>query len=354
MSITRGCFEFLRNAHVSAGLVGVLLFYANAPASAQATCGKPPVEIFVDGFRDLPYPPAPPPPPPVVLPPEATPLAVAITSPSNGHSTRRSEIEVRGTFSGPPNTGIRINGRAPLVHGNQFVLPNLKIPPGASTIEARVESMAGSTLTATANVTVDSGAPVEPLTLAADRAGGFAPMPVTFSWTTASPTTFAQLQFDFDGDGNFDLDTANVNSTLRFNYSTPGVYTARIRLTTPAPEGLAIEATRQVVSINSNYTRATLCYVFERMRSKLAASDVSGALESLHAELRPRFNSFWTANLAQLPTMAAQLGEVADGMLGRDTAQLMITRPVEGQSEPSAFFVNFEQDIDGVWSITGM
>lgn len=354
MSTTRGYLNLLRSAQVGVGLVGILLFCANAPATAQANCGKPPVEIFVDGFRDLPYPPAPSPPPTVVLPSEATPLTVAITSPSNGYSTRRNDVEVRGTFSGPPNTGIRVNGRAPLVHGNNFVLPNLKLPDGASVIEARVESMTGSSLVASANVTVDSGAPVVPLVLSVDRAGGFAPMPISFSWATATAMTFDRLQFDYDGDGNFDLDTATTSTALRFNYSTPGIYNARIRLTTPAPESLALEATRQVVSTNSNYVRATLCYVFERMRSRLAASDVAGALESLHPSIQPRFSTFWGANVAQLPTIAAALGDVATGTLGIDSAQLMVTRSVEGQQEPDAFFINFEQDVDGIWHISGM
>lgn len=348
------CVELFRSARARIAIFGLMLCGAVAPVQAQSICGKPPIEIFVDGFRDLPYPPAPPPPPPVVLAPEATPLAVTITSPANGHSTRRSEVEVRGTFAGPPNTGIRINGRAPLIHGNQFVLPNLKLPNGASTIEARVESMTGSSLVASANVTVDSGAPVEQLMLSADRVGGFAPMPISFSWATVTPMAFERLQFDYDGDGNFDLDTATTSTALRFNYSTPGIYTARIRLTTPAPESLALEATRQVVSANSNYVRATLCYVFERMRSRLAASDVSGALESLHPSIQSRFSTFWGANVAQLPTMAAALGDVATGTLGVDSAQLMVTRAVEGQQEPDAFFINFEQDVDGIWHISGM
>ena len=323
-------------------------------STAQATCGSPPEVVFDDGFRDRSYPPPVSAPPPVTLPPEATPLAVQITTPAPGFTTSRSDVEVLGTFAGPPNTGIRINGRTPFIDGNQFVLPALSLPPGASSIDARVVSMSGATQSATTSVAVDPGAVVDLVAFNADRAGGFAPMAITFSWTTTTPTTFARLEVDFDDNGTFEIDTTDLSAQLRYVYINPGVYRARVRLTTPPPESTTHVATRTVVSVNSNYTRSTLCYLFERMRARLTASDVPGALQALHPTLRPDFDTFWTANLAMLPTIAAQLGTIADGVLGRDSAQLMVTRPVAAQNEPDAFFANFEADADGVWRISGM
>jgi len=290
------------------GLMGALVIAALlAPevSTAQATCGSPPAVVFDDGFRDRAYPPPVAAPPPVTLPPEATPLAVQITAPAPGFTTSRSDVEVLGTFAGPPNTGIRINGRTPFIDGNQFVLPALSLPAGTSSIEARVVSMSGATQTTTVNVTVDPGAVVDLVDFKADRAGGFAPMPITFSWTTATPTTFARLEVDFDDNGVFEVDTTDPTTQLRYVYREPGIYRARVRLTTPPPESASHVATRTVVSVNSSYTKATLCYVFERMRARLTASDVPGALATLHPTLRPDFDTFWTANLAMLPTIAA-------------------------------------------------
>lgn len=321
---------------------------------AQSNCGSPPEVMFVDGFRDQPYPPPVAAPPPVSLPSDSTPLALQITSPGNGFTTSRSQVEVLGTFAGPPNTGIRINGLTPFIDGNQFVLPAVSLPTGTSPIEARVVSMSGASQTAMVNVTVDPGAVVDLVAFNADRAGGFAPMAITFSWTTATPTTFARLEVDFDDNGIFELDTTDLATQLRYVYREPGIYRARIRLTTPPPASATYVATRTVVSVNSNYTRSTLCYVFERMRARLAATDVAGALEMLHPSLRSNFDIFWSANIAMLPSMATQLGTIADGVLGRDSAQLMVTRPVPAQNEPDAFFTNFETDADGVWRISGM
>ncbi len=325
-----------------------------AKAFAQSNCGKAPKLIFIDGFRDLPFPPPVDAPPPVTLPAGSTPLAIQITSPASGAVTRRNQIEVKGTFDGPPNTGITINGNTAFLHGNQFVLPALKLPAGQSTIEARGVSMSGSSQVATANVTVDPEASVEPVVFDAARAGGFAPMPITFSWSAVAPLEFVRVEVDFDGNGVFELDTTDLSTPLKHVYRVPGVYLARLRLTTAPPASATYETTRAVVSVNSNYVRATLCYVYERMRTELAASNVPGALQMLHPDLRPRFDTFWTANLAQLPTIAPQLGTVADGVLGRDTAQLMVTQSVVGQTEPDAYFINFEPDSDGIWRITGM
>lgn len=147
--------------------------------------------------------------------------------------------------------------------------------------------MSGASQTATVNVTVDPGAVVDLVEFDADRDGGFAPIPITFSWTTTTPTTFARLEVDFDDNGVFELDTTDLTTKPRYVYRDPGVYRARVRLTTPPPESTTHVDTRTVVSVNSNYTRATLCYVFERMRARLTASDVPGALATLHPTLRP-------------------------------------------------------------------
>ncbi len=110
---------------------GVGSRYRRAPSARGLNC---PVQLwksarvaFDDGSRDRAYPPPEAAPPPVTLPPETTPLAVQITTPATGFTTSRSNIEVTGTFAGPPNTGIRINGRTPFIDGNQFVLPALSL-----------------------------------------------------------------------------------------------------------------------------------------------------------------------------------------------------------------------------------
>ncbi len=343
-----------RSRSLGALSAAACFLFSPAMTLAQSNCGKPPKLIFIDGFRDLPYPPPVDTPPPITLPAEATPLAIQIASPPTGAVTRRNQIEVRGTFDGPPNTGITINGSPAFLHGNQFVLPALKLPAGPSTIEARGVAMSGASQVATADVTVDNEANVEPVVFDAARAGGFAPMPITFSWSAVEPLEVVRVEVDFDGNGVFDLDTTDLAAPLKHVYRTPGVYVARLRLTTAPPTSTTYEATRAVVSVNSNYIRATLCYVYERMRTELAASNVPAALQMLHPDLRPRFDTFWTANLAQLPTIASQLGTVADGILGRDTAQLMVTQPAVGANPPAGFFINFEPDVDGTWRITGM
>ncbi|MBK7044861.1 MAG: hypothetical protein IPH50_15020 [Rhodanobacteraceae bacterium] len=220
--------------------------------------------------------------PPVELRPETTPLAVKITSPADGFVTRRAEIEVRGTFDGPPNSGLRINGRAPIMYGNEFVLPSLHLRTDSTRIEARVVSMTGSKGVDSVDVRVDENAPVEALVLTADRTSGLVPTTAKFSWTNALPQDFARMQMDFTDDGSFDVDSTEVSTPLQFVYAKPGIYTARLRLTTAELGGVVHEATRSVASVNTDSRRATLCYVFDRMRKRLTAFDVAGALETLN------------------------------------------------------------------------
>ncbi|MBK7044862.1 MAG: hypothetical protein IPH50_15025 [Rhodanobacteraceae bacterium] len=52
--------------------------------------------------------------------------------------------------------------------------------------------------------------------------------------------------------------------------------------------------------------------------------------------------------------MAAALGDVVDGTMSGDFAQLTIARPSEGKLERQAFFITLGTDRDGVWRITAM
>ena len=293
-------------------------------------------------------------PPPVELRPEATPLSVKITSPVDGFATPRPEVEVRGTFDGPPNSGLRINGRAAFVYGNEFLLPSVRLRAGSNRIEARVVSMTGSREVDSVDVTMDANAPVEALVLAADRTGGSVPTTVKFSWTAALPQDFVRMQMDYADDGSFDVDNTEASTPLQFLYAKPGIYTARLRLTTAEPGRVVQEATRSVASVNTDFRRATLCYVFDRMRKRLTAFDVAGALETLSPDLRPNFETFWTANVSRLPMMAASLGDVVDGTMTSEFAELTIARPSDGKLERLAFSITLGTDRDGVWRITGM
>lgn len=79
-------------------------------------------------------------------------LSVTIDSPEEGSSSPGDIVDVVGTFTGPVNTGITINGIPAKTVNGRFMVPNVRLPK-AGTIEAVATTLPG--LTATASITLN-------------------------------------------------------------------------------------------------------------------------------------------------------------------------------------------------------
>src|SRR5262245_58125687 len=93
-------------------------------------------------------------------------LSIAIVDPANGASLAANRTNVRGTFHGPPNTGITVNGRLAYASGGKFMLNALPLVAGSNTITAIATGPAGQPAATT--VTVSSTGAVPDLLLTAD------------------------------------------------------------------------------------------------------------------------------------------------------------------------------------------
>jgi len=91
------------------------------------------------------------------------------------------------------------------------------------------------------------------------------------------------------------------------------------------------------------------------MKSRLAASQIPLALNSLNPSIRPRFQSMWTVRGNDLPNVAAKLGPIATGQISDVSAELTMALP--DIDRPGAFLgypLLFTRGGDGVWRIFKM
>ncbi len=81
------------------------------------------------------------------------------TNLSDGATVNGAGIQVIGTFEGPPNTGITVNGMVAQLFGNQFIVNNVPLTPGVNTLTVIATTLDGTTTTKTLTVNSNSAGP---------------------------------------------------------------------------------------------------------------------------------------------------------------------------------------------------
>ena len=113
---------------------GFLLLLIAVGAHAQENCGFP-VSLLRSGFEAGEQPSV------AVLPPESTPVSIAIVGPANGAVTGVASTQVFGTYLGPANTGISVNDVPAIVNGSAFVSPRIPLTVGVNTLTIRYATL---------------------------------------------------------------------------------------------------------------------------------------------------------------------------------------------------------------------
>lgn len=333
---------------------GLILILATGAAHTQEQCGFPP-SILKSGFEDGEQAPS------VELPPDTTPIAVTFQGPADGSTVGVNAIQFYGTYTGPANTGIAVNGVPALTNGTAFVAPRIPLATGANTITLSYAATDTAPVTVTRTITYDPSL-TQNVLLAARSPGDYAPTRVPFVLATKLPagqTSVSRVQIDFNGDGTFDFDQASPG-TLEYAYDQPGLYVALARVSfddgsAGTPLVVVDDSTRVLVQ-SLAYTRQTLCRLYAAMKTRLAQQNVSTATNTLSTRIKPTYLTFWTnlQNAGQLVSTTAKLGPVIDGQLSRNSAEMLIGVPTANPQEMRGYPFRFRRDANGVWRIDGM
>jgi hypothetical protein len=333
----------------------LIAFAVAAAAQAQQQCGYP-SSVLKSGFEDGEQPAS------VTLPPDNTALSITIQGPANNATVGVDAIQIYGTYIGPANTGVSVNGVAALTNGNAFVSPRIPLEPGPNTLTIRYASTDAPVVTQTRTVSY-SNAALPSVVFAARSPGDYAPTAVQFVLATVLPagqTTVARVEVDYNGDGIFETDGAQPTQ-LAFAYDTPGLYVARARVSfddgNPATPLVVQEDSARVLIQSLAFTRQTLCGVYYTMKSRLQQNQIALALNTqLPGEQRTDMSALWNAlaSANNLTPTANKLGEIVTGQLSRNAAELVIAIPTAQPTQYSAHEIRFRRDESGVWRIEFM
>lgn len=278
-------------------------------------------------------------------------LYVHIDDPALNASVAGGLLGVSGTLRAPPNTGVTVNGTVAEVVGDKFYAGNISLAPN-NQLTAIATTQDGRTLTHTIQV-VPGDLPVLSMNLSADA--GIAPFTTTMTesmraFNGVDASWVQRVEADFNGDGLVDASATDLVTPLKYTYSTPGVYTARVNVILYG--GTVLNATHTVV-VQSHADRDTLLRgIYTGMLDQLKAGNIDGALTAVSGGMRAKYQAVFTALQPSLPAVVDRLGTLQGGVFGPELAEYTVLRNQNGVSR--AFLVYLLRSEDGVWRIDGM
>jgi hypothetical protein len=275
-------------------------------------------------------------------------VKVTITDPSAGASLSRTNVLVTGTFQGPPNTGITLNGDVAMVSGNRF-FANLSLNPGPNTLTAVATTPEGITASDTVIVAVNRNSP-DPVQISAEPQSGIAPLTVRFSVDNFSGQPSQQIIADFNGDGSNDFSTNDPNAPVEFTYASTGVYRATITVTDS--QNTVYSQTVAIVVHDGQQLDQLFNSLWGNMKNALVRGDVNGAAQYLNEGAKRKYQPVFEALKPQFPQIIASYSPLRRILITDSIGEYAIVRTYNGQNR--VYLIYFLQDVDGVWRVDAM
>lgn len=276
-------------------------------------------------------------------------MSVSITAPTDGTTVQSDRVTVHGTFQGDANTGVAVNGMAALTDGTSFVAVDVPLLAGDNFITAVATNLRGDSASQSMTVTAQPTCTIT-LTLTATPAGGVAPLWVGFTYQVDASVVVQSLQIDLDGDGVDDFDTTDPARPLRYEYGTPGLYLARLRVTDS--QGAVYEATAGVQVAALASMDALFQNLWSGMTAALSAGDREAALTYLTVGAQAKYGRVFDALLGEMPAIIGSFSPLQRASISSDVGEYASNRTIDGRNR--LFLIYFLKDYDGVWRIDAM
>lgn len=255
-------------------------------------------------------------------------------------------IIVTGTYQAVMNAGIVVNGVLATLDGVGNFLAEIPLTQGSNTITATLTAPTGETATSTVMVTATIA--TLPVTVAADKSNGPAPLDVVFTITN---TGDVPLNYTMNGGQSFALG-AGVTATLPASYTQPGAFVSSFAIT----DGMGNNTTKNLlVEVRDDVvTDQKLRAVWNGMGDKLRAGDVNGALAFITGGAVDQYAILFNALKLEgkLANAVDALGTLRGSTVGSDIAEMIISR--ETANGTVAYPIWLLRGPDGVWRIESM
>lgn len=266
---------------------------------------------------------------------------------ASGTIVETDRLSLGGTYLGPENSGVTVNGIVALTEGNQFYVNNLPLEPGQNTLTITVTAPDGQTVTKT--VTIASGGST-PLRVEAEPQIGVAPLRSRFRIGLSNGAALSQIAIDADGDGNLDVSGIDPSFPLEYVFDYPGVYRPRILAT----DSNGNTWSQSITVIAQDPTRVDDFFgrLWQGMNDALVRGDLPAALGYLNETAQRQYRSAFEALMPRMAEIVASYSPPARLSADESIAEYAVSRPYLGRTR--VYLVNFLRDASGVWRLDSM
>jgi hypothetical protein len=276
-----------------------------------------------------------------------SPISIDIVSPADGANIDRPDIMVHGTLANSTGkeTGITVNGKVAMIHGNRFVVNHIPLQEGVNTITATATDADGNIHSVEA--VVSAAMPEHHINLLADNESGAAPLEMTLSI-----------------DGTFSIEDVILSHTgiepdelvemaadeYQANFSEEGI----AFLTAETTHGSSTyRDTIGVMVVDQTTIDTLLRQKWEDMKSQLASRDVAQAVTHFDEKKKSLYEAVFSALLDRLPQIANDMQDISLISIDHQSAKYRIRR-IETHNTGTVevtYYVYFIKDESGIWRI---
>lgn len=285
------------------------------------------------------------------------PLAIQVMSPANGASINAGSIDVTGTYSGPSDVGITVNGQPATLFDGRFVANGVPLTTGSNTLTVVATGEGGLTSSRTLTVTSLGAATLTLTASPTDTGNDWLRVYFYYSYSGSAP--LMMLQMSYNGNGSYytisggSIPSNNQDSNmaeLGDVYSTPGIYPATLIATDV--NGVQYQAQVYIVMQDTAQMDAMFRTVWGDYTGALASGSKAAAMDTLDYTAQQKFGPVFDVLMPSMAGIVGSFSPLLTSSISTDTAEYAIHRTSNGQD--ALFFVYFIKDNNGVWRLDEM
>ncbi|MFK5970154.1 MAG: hypothetical protein QM487_08575 [Candidatus Marithrix sp.] len=273
--------------------------------------------------------------------------SVKVTITTSMQNVAENQITIEGSYIGPINTGIVVNGVVALLNDGYFIANNVPLVAGSNTIIASLSSRE-ETITDSISVTSQGNQPL--LKINPSPASGFAPLSVTFEYDLSPTVDFSYLVANFNGDNMNDFIGHSPSETIQYDYQTPGIYVAKLHIIDYVGDRHSATTAIEVMDIDK--TDTLLRSLWDEMNAALVAGDKDIAISYLNTGAKAKYGPVFEVLLPHMAEIVASYSPLIRVSLSSNIGEFAVNRTIDG--ELKVFFVYYLKGADGVWRLDSM
>jgi len=260
-------------------------------------------------------------------------------------SVTDDSVLVHGTYTGPINTGITVNGVVAETDGRgHFALNSVPLDIGTNTIDVALTTIDGQTATKSTTVARTGDAPFR---VVAVPDAGFAPFTTLLSAISRRVGPVTHVDVTNLGGGTFDGSLFDGQTLGKLSFASPGFYLPRVTLT--YANNRSYSQTVAIVVKDAAEIDGMFLGMFNRVVSLLRSRQKAMALTLLTEPNRSAFEVVFNELDARLPQIVDTFSGIGGISLGSELATYALKRAVGDGVK--IFLIEYMRDSDGVWRI---